>query len=201
MKSTSGRTDAKAEAPILWPPNVKSWLIGKNPDVRKNERQKEKRVTGWDGWIASPIQWTFLLLFSLLVVSDSLRPHGLQHTRFPCPSPSPRACSNSCPLSWWCHPTISSSVILFSCLQYFPASGSFQWVSSLYHVAKVLELQLQHQMNNMKRQKDVTVKDELPRLVVANVLQEKSEKITPERMKRQSQWQRQVNDAVQTSHP
>ena len=49
-----------------------------------------------------------LLLFSRLVVSDSLRPHGLQHARLPCPSPSPGACSNSCPLSWWCYPTISS---------------------------------------------------------------------------------------------
>ena len=61
-----------------------------------------------------------------LVVSDSLQPYGLQHDRLPCPSPTPRACSNSCPLSRWCHPTISSSVIpFFSCLQYFPASGSF----------------------------------------------------------------------------
>ena len=64
--------------------------------------------------------------FSHSVVSDSLRPHGLQHTRLPCPSPTPRAYSNSCPLSRWCHPTISSSVIPFSsCLQPFPASGSF----------------------------------------------------------------------------
>ena len=61
------------------------------------------------------------------VVSDSWRPHGLQHTRLPCPSPTPSACSNSCPSSWWCHPTISPSVIPFSsCLQSFPASGSFQ---------------------------------------------------------------------------
>ena len=59
------------------------------------------------------------------VVSDPLRPRGLQLARLPCPSPSPRACSNSCPLSQWCHPTISSSVIPFSCLQPFPASGSF----------------------------------------------------------------------------
>ena len=66
-----------------------------------------------------------MVQFSLSVVSDSLQPHGLQHTRPPCPSPSPGACSNSCPLSWWCHPTISSSVIPFSCLQSFPASGSF----------------------------------------------------------------------------
>ena len=65
--------------------------------------------------------------FSQSVVSESFRPHGLQHTRLPCPSPTPGACSNSCPSSRWCHPTISSSVIPFSsCLQSFPASGSFQ---------------------------------------------------------------------------
>ena len=58
-------------------------------------------------------------------MSDSLWPHGLQHARLPCPSPAPRACSNSCPLSWWCHPTISSSLVPFSCLQSFPASASF----------------------------------------------------------------------------
>ena len=64
--------------------------------------------------------------FSCSVMSDTLQPHGLQHARLPCPSPSPGACSNSCPLSRWCHPTISSSVIPFSsCLQSFPASGSF----------------------------------------------------------------------------
>ena len=63
--------------------------------------------------------------FSCSVVSNSLRSHGLQHTRLPCPSPTPRACSDSCPSSQWCHPTISSSVIPFSCLQSFPASGSF----------------------------------------------------------------------------
>ena len=66
-----------------------------------------------------------LVLFSLSVVSDSLRPHRL-HTRLLCPSPSPGACSNSCPLSWWCHLTISFSAIPFSsCLQSFPSSGSF----------------------------------------------------------------------------
>ena len=56
----------------------------------------------------------------------TLQSHGLQQARLPCPSPTSRACSNSCPLSWWCHPTISSSVIPFSRLQSFPASGSFQ---------------------------------------------------------------------------
>ena len=65
--------------------------------------------------------------FSRSVVSDSLRPHESQHARPPCPSPTPGAYSNSCPSSWWCHPAISFSVILFSsCPQSFPASGSFQ---------------------------------------------------------------------------
>ena len=59
-------------------------------------------------------------------MSNSLRPHGLQHTRLPCPWPTPRTCSNSCPLSLWCHPVILSSVApFFSCLKSFPASGSF----------------------------------------------------------------------------
>ena len=65
--------------------------------------------------------------FSHSVMSDSLKPHGLQHARPPCPSPTPRICSNSCPLSRSCHPTISSSVVPFSSpLQSFPASGSFK---------------------------------------------------------------------------
>ena len=63
----------------------------------------------------------------LLVVSDSLRPHRLHHDRPPCPSPTLGVYSNSCPLSWWCHPTISTSIIpFFSCFQSFPASRSFQ---------------------------------------------------------------------------
>ena len=64
--------------------------------------------------------------FSHSVMSNSLQAHGLQYARSPCPSPTPRVYSNSCPLTWWCHPTISSSVVPFSsCLQSFPASGSF----------------------------------------------------------------------------
>ena len=75
---------------------------------------------GWKDKMVSSVQ------FSWSVVSDSLQPHGLQHTMLPCPSPTPGACSNSCPLSQWCHPTISSSDIPFSShLQSFPASGSF----------------------------------------------------------------------------
>ena len=64
--------------------------------------------------------------FSCSVVSDSLQPHGLQHSRPPCPSTTPSVYSNSCPLSWWCHPTVSSSVVPLSHLRSFPASDSFQ---------------------------------------------------------------------------
>ena len=74
-------------------------------------------------------------------MSDSLWPHESQHTRPPCPSPTPRVYSNSCPSSWWCHTAISSSVVPFSSFpQSPPASWSFQWVYSLHEVAKVLEL-------------------------------------------------------------
>ena len=68
---------------------------------------------------------SIFLLFSCSVVPDSLWPHGLLHTRPPCPSLFPGACSNSCPGRRWCHPTIATSVIPFSCLHSFPASGSF----------------------------------------------------------------------------
>ena len=87
-----------------------------------------------------------LVQLSCSVVSDSFWPHEQQHTRPPCPSPTPGVHPNPCSLSWWCHPTISSSVVPFSsCPQFFPASGSFQWVNSSHHVANVLEFQLQHQ--------------------------------------------------------
>ena len=66
-----------------------------------------------------------MMLFICSVVSNSFRPLGLQHTRLPCPSLSPRVCSNSCPLNQRCHPTILSSVNPFFCPQSFPASGSF----------------------------------------------------------------------------
>ena len=84
--------------------------------------------------------------FSHSDVSYSLWPHEPQHTRPPCPSPTPGVHPNPCPLSRWCHPTISSSVVPFSsCLQSFLDQGLFKWVSSLDQVAKVLEFQLQHQ--------------------------------------------------------
>ena len=78
--------------------------------------------------------------FSHSVVSDSLRPHELQHARPPCPTRTPRAYPNSCPFNQWCHRTISSSVIpCSSCPQFLPL---FQWVNSSHEVAKVLEFQL-----------------------------------------------------------
>ena len=84
--------------------------------------------------------------FSHSIVSTSLWPPWTAARQASLSFTISRSCSNSCPLSWWCHPTISSSVVPFSsCLQSFPASGSLQWVSSLPQVAKVLELQLWHQ--------------------------------------------------------
>ena len=78
--------------------------------------------------LVAPPRWDLnsMLSFSHYVMSDSLRPHELQHTRLPCPSLFPGVCSNSCPLSQWCHPTIPSSAAPFTfCLQSLPASGSF----------------------------------------------------------------------------
>ena len=84
------------------------------------------RVGFWAHACVCSVLPLLLLLFSCSVMSDPLRPHGLQHGRLPCPSLSPGICSNSCPLSRWCNPTISSSVVPFSfCPQSFPASGSF----------------------------------------------------------------------------
>ena len=84
--------------------------------------------------------------FSHPLMSNSLQSHGLQHARLPCPSPIPTVCSNSCPSSRWCHPTISSSVVpsppAFNLSQH---RGLFQWASSSRQVAKVWAFQLQHQ--------------------------------------------------------
>ena len=84
--------------------------------------------------------------FSLVTQSDFLQPHGLQHARLPCPLPTCGVYSNSCPLSWSCHPTISFSVIPSPpAFNLFQHQGLFKWVSSSHQVAKVLEFQLQHQ--------------------------------------------------------
>ena len=96
------------------PPFVSFSTLLLHLDVSYHGSTKGSRLKGWGGW------WCYSL------VSDSLWPHELQHSRPPCPSLSCWVCSNSCPLSQWCHPTISSSVIPFSsCPQSFPASGSF----------------------------------------------------------------------------
>ena len=96
------------------------WGLGLLPHMTR------KPLKGFEQ--TSDMIWlTFSVQFSHSVVSTSLGPHGLQHTRPPCPSPTPGVYSNSCPLSQWCHPTISSSVIPFSSrLQSFSTLGSFQ---------------------------------------------------------------------------
>ena len=101
-------------------------------------------LKGW--WIWS-LKYIFnSIQFSHSVVSESLWSHEPQHTRPPCPSPTPIVYSNSCTLSRWCHPTILSFVVPFSsCLQYFPASVSLLVSHSSHQVAKWLEFQLQHQ--------------------------------------------------------
>ena len=112
------------------------------------ERQKCKkkwRPTGVKYMNDNNNMW-WSLKFSHSVMSDSLWPHGLQQARFPCSSPTPRPCSNSCPLSQWCHQTISSSVVPFSsCFQSFLASGTFPIVSSSHQMVKISEFQLQYQ--------------------------------------------------------
>ena len=93
-----------------------------------NKNKNKEEITGWRYIYKKKksIQFHLSVQLSLSVVSSSLWSHEPQHVMLPCPSPTPRACSNSCPFSQWCHPTISSSVIPFSsCLQSFPSSRSF----------------------------------------------------------------------------
>ena len=95
---------------------------------------------------------SFSVVFPIVVVQSLshvglFATHGLQHTRLPYPSLSPGICSNSCPLSQWCSPTISSSTASFA-LSLSQHQGLFQWVSSSHQVAKLLELQLQHCPSN-----------------------------------------------------
>ena len=88
------------------------------------------------GSVSQPVVQAFL----------TLRHQELQHMRLPCPSPTPGACSDSCPLSWWCHPAISSEVTATpSAFNLAQHQGLFQWISSLHQVTKVMELQLHHQ--------------------------------------------------------
>ena len=124
---------------VLIPGTDKYYLIWKKvffADVTK------LRILRWESypWLSSSVQ------FSHSVVSDSLQPHGLQHARLLCLSPTLGVYANSCPLSRWCHPTVSSSVVPFS--SHFNLSqhqGLFNCVSSSHQVAKILEFQLWHQ--------------------------------------------------------
>ena len=115
------------------------------------ERCKEEKCSVGFAFLSRNTQWHEIIRissvqFSRSVVSDSLCPYGLHHSRFPHPSPTPRACSNSYPLSWWCHPTILSSKSpsppTFNLSQH---QGLLKWVSSSHQMAKLLELQFQHQ--------------------------------------------------------
>ena len=119
LKAPAGVTSQKKDTCLLWPEGISLLHL----------------CALKDHWI---LRFSFIsycltasgsfssVQFSHIVLSDSLQPHGPQHARLPCPSPTPRVYSNSCPLSRWCHPTISSSLVPFSCLQSFPESGSFQ---------------------------------------------------------------------------
>ena len=94
--------------------------------------------------VLTKLKYVVVVVVQCSFMSDSLRPYRLQHVRLPCPSPPPRACSNSCPSSRWCHPTVSPSVApsppAFYLLQHV-----FQWAGSWHQVAKVLEFQVHHQ--------------------------------------------------------
>ena len=117
-----GRIDVEAEAPILWSLDGKSWLIGKDPasgkDWRQEEGMTEDELVGWHHWLSGHE-------FEQAPGCSAGELSKVQHTRLSCSSPSPRVCSNSCPLSQWCHPTISPPsppAFNLSQYQYFPMS-------------------------------------------------------------------------------
>ena len=114
-----------------------------DPGIEPTSPAWQVEFCHWATWEA---QKTHSVQFNCSVMSDPLKPHGLQHARLPCPSPTPRACLNSYPSSQWCHQTISSSVVPFSShLNSFTASGYFPMSQFFASVAKVLKFQLQHQ--------------------------------------------------------
>ena len=139
----------------LWCPEHKEWppcfcsakCIDGNSYLQKREPwPSHSAVIFWKMKTVNPLRFLnsnyhLFFQFTHSVMSNSLQPHGLQHARLPCPSPTPRACSNSCSSSHWYYPTI----IPFSSCFLSQHQSFFQWVSSSLHVAKVLELQLQQQ--------------------------------------------------------
>ena len=113
----------------LWITVSYTWSIWYCTSTTPQQKKKQYVIFHYRSALTDEIcnQFGWSDQISCSVMSDSLRPHELQHARSPCPSPTPGVHPNSCPLSQWCHPTISSSVIPFSsCLQSFPASRSFQ---------------------------------------------------------------------------
>ena len=121
---------------------------GLKVNIQKTKIMASGHIISWqkDGETMETVRDLFSVQFSHSVVSDSLRPHESQHARPPCPSPTPAVHSDSRPLSQWCHPAISSSVVPFSsCPNLSQHQSVFQWVNSSHEVAKVLEFQLQHQ--------------------------------------------------------
>ena len=140
-----GRTDVEAETPIFWPLMQRANSLEKTQMLGKIE-SKKRRGQQKIRWLDGIIKATFSCCYSCSIGSDTLWPRKLQQARLPCPPLTPRVCKNSCPLSRWCHPTISSSVVPFSsCPQSFPASGSFLMSQLFASVAKILEFQVQHQ--------------------------------------------------------
>ena len=157
-----------------WDPSALHWAPKSTLMTNTYNRQHHKSwllwelemrfslITSWSEWKIKPVipqtvlislqksrenqEMVFMLLFSRSVMSNSLQPHGLQHTRLPCPSLSPGVCPNSCSLSQWCHPSVLSSVApSFLALNLSQLHGLSQWVSSSHQLAKGLELQLQNQ--------------------------------------------------------
>ena len=123
-------------------PLIRKWLP--TPIFLPGKSQGQRSLVGYDPWGPKKVRHSFSQ-FSHSVVSDSLQPHGLQHARLSCPLPTPGACSNSCPLSRCCHPTISSLSPSPPSCNISQHQGLFQWVSFWHQVAKVLEFQLHHQ--------------------------------------------------------
>ena len=137
--SENARWDPRREAWAgnihLWVSSVWSLTLGGESD------HLQRKYYMWMEQSATRCRWSDQI--SCSVVSDSLRLHESQHARPPCPSPIPGVHSDSHPLSQWCHPAISSSVVPFSsCPQSLPNQSLFQWVNSSHEVAKVLEFQL-----------------------------------------------------------
>ena len=129
----------------LWHPVAQScfqpWKFLSGKELLKSLTLQYESVA-----MTSPMDICMPVQFTCSAVSNSLRPHEPHHARSPCPSPTPRVDPNPCPSSWWCHPTISSFAIPSPpALNLSQHQGLFQWVSSSHQVAKILEVQLQHQ--------------------------------------------------------